>query len=84
MAIIRTQLLLQNILVVKQLKTNIFLESYLLILGFENKNVLGITYFYKDDSFVPKLPMSYVIWIIFGKQNIKNCMIQFHLDKLDM
>lgn len=58
-------------------------EPHLLVLEFDNEKVLGIANFYLEDNFVPRLPMGDDIWIIFDRENLKCCIDNLNLDKLD-
>lgn len=58
-------------------------EPHLLILEFENSQLLGIANFYFEENFIPTIPEGDDVWIIFGIKNLKICIESLQLEKLE-
>ena len=67
----------------KSYPTTYYHEPHLLILKFDNDQVLGIGNFYMEEDFVPKFSFGDDIWIIFGWTSLKFCIDKLALERLN-
>jgi hypothetical protein len=57
-------------------------QPHLIILRFENGNMLGIANFYFEENFEPELPMGDDVWIILNQPRIDACSSKLSLELL--
>ncbi|GEM_PF-3137458 len=48
-------------------------EPHMILLVFNNGEKLGVANFFQEKDFIPKFAIGDDIWIIFGENNIENC-----------
>jgi hypothetical protein len=58
-------------------------EPHLLVLHFENDEILGVANFHSEDDFIPKHSVGDDVWIIFGRERIDEFVSAFDFDLLN-